>query len=671
MSESNGNPRPWRDTATLLLAVVLAVAAVSVVFDGGRSAFAADDCQYGPYGSYGQQCAKARPSLRVSAPSTAGIGTSVVPVAILENGDNPTGTLIVRLHRPGQQCASPSQPPFWLAQVEVHGNGSYLAGLPPPFDQLGAWRWSATYVGDARNELTHTVCGAFDTEVVKRTPFLFLTLPSSLTVGGFATVFGSTSLYQPNAPLTLRVYPPHDPGCTGTPAFSRQVAVPFFTETLGPLGLEGTWRFVLSYPGDANNHPAATACDTYRLSVTRQMVSLGLAVSPQSATIGQTVSATTSVLGFEPTGSLTVRLFGPTDTTCSSPVETKTFAVQGSGPYTLEFTANRVGSWLVSRSYSGDAANMALIEACGLHGIQVQKAVPRLELVADPTSATRNDRLSARVQLRDGYQPTGRVTFRLYYPTDPACAGSPAYVEEATIVSGVASTVTGFQVPKEAPGTWNWKATYGGDDNNASVGSQCGEARVNVSEPGADPQHTVVRFASNTSTQAYSGYPSSVDGGPPPTLLGAAQLVCLSAAGCPPGATDYGSPFGGAWTSDLSSIPGAAWIWRPGVTGETSGADHDQVVFAWTIVLAGRPGEAWIAIAADDYAEIRVNGELVGSIGGSAPAYGSLTRFDLGSFVRAGSNAIAILARNGPWCGSCPFSQNPAGVVFGGEITVQ
>ena len=119
----------------------------------------------------------ARPS-GCSAPSSAGIGTSVVPVGILENGDSPTGTLVLRLHRPGQQCASPSQPPFWLAQVEVHGNGAYSASLPfgppPPFDQLGTWIWSATYVGDARNELTHTICGAFTTNVTKRNPGLSL-----------------------------------------------------------------------------------------------------------------------------------------------------------------------------------------------------------------------------------------------------------------------------------------------------------------------------------------------------------------------------------------------------------------------------------------------------------------------------------------------------------------
>ena len=54
MIESDRNPRRWRDAATLLLVVVLAVSVVSVVLDGGRSALAADDCQYGQqYGQYG------------------------------------------------------------------------------------------------------------------------------------------------------------------------------------------------------------------------------------------------------------------------------------------------------------------------------------------------------------------------------------------------------------------------------------------------------------------------------------------------------------------------------------------------------------------------------------------------------------------------------------------
>jgi len=404
--------------------------------------------------------------------------------------------------------------------------------------------------------------------------------------------------------------------------------------------------------------------------VSKVQASLGLTVSPQPVVVGQTVSANASVVGFEPTGTLTVRRFEPSDVSCSNPVATDVFAVRGDGPYKIEFRATRAGKWLVTMSYSGDAANSGVVDSCGFRGIEVAKAVPDLRLIADPASARSRDTVSARLELRGGYQPTGRVEFRLFGPAAGDCTGTPAYVEEGRLVDGVARTEIGFQLPKQASGTWNWTAGYDGDADNAAGTSRCGEASVTVDDPGVEPQHTFVRFASNTSSVAYSGLPSSVAGGPPPTKLGQAQVVCLSAADCPPGATNYGSPFGGFWTSELSSIPGAAWIWRPGITGDTPGADFDEVVFSTTIVLTGKPTDAWIAAAADDYAEIRVNGRLVGSIGDAGPAYGTLTRFELGEFVKAGTTTISVLARNGPWCGTCPFSQNPAGVVFGGAITV-
>ena len=116
MNECGSNPRTWRDTASLILMAVLALAVLSVVFDGGRSAFAADDCQYGQYGQYGpygqygqygqygpygQQCPKAKPTLTLGRPATAGIGLGVVPFGVLGNGDGPTGTLTFRVLPPG------------------------------------------------------------------------------------------------------------------------------------------------------------------------------------------------------------------------------------------------------------------------------------------------------------------------------------------------------------------------------------------------------------------------------------------------------------------------------------------------------------------------------------------------------------------------------------------
>ena len=199
----------------------------------------------------------------------------------------------------------------------------------------------------------------------------------------------------------------------------------------------------------------------------------------------------------------------------------------------------------------------------------------------------------------------------------------------------------------------------------------------------AAPGPTTTTFGSDPSWPAFTDYPAAALPGSSGASLGNGQYVCLNQSSpypCPTGATDFGSPYT-AWTSDLGSIPGAGWIWRSGVTAVSMGADLAQVVFSRKVIVQGQPSSAWIAIAADDYAEIRVNGALVGSIGsaspaGPEPAYGGLTTFDITDFVKAGANTVAVLARNGPaaaWgiCAApCAYSSNPGGVVFGGAITV-
>ena len=130
--------------------------------------------------------------------------------------------------------------------------------------------------------------------------------------------------------------------------------------------------------------------------------------------------------------------------------------------------------------------------------------------------------------------------------------------------------------------------------------------------PGTDPARATYRFASGTTWTVYSDYPGE---GQASTELGTAQLVCLSAAGCPAGATDYGSPFGGAWTSNLSSIPGAGWIWRPGVTGATPNADFPTRPCSRRRSCSPAGRRAVYDIAVDDSAEMHAStAEVVGSI---------------------------------------------------------
>jgi hypothetical protein len=87
-----------------------------------------------------------------------------------------------------------------------------------------------------------------------------------------------------------------------------------------------------------------------------------------------------------------------------------------------------------------------------------------------------------------------------------------------------------------------------------------------------------------------------------------------------------------------------------------------------------------VFIAADDFAEVQINGSVVGSTGSitdyglASAAQGALKQFDLTQFLVAGMNTITVRAQNGPssfanGCNPCSYAGNPAGTVFGGTLT--
>jgi hypothetical protein len=165
--------------------------------------------------------------------------------------------------------------------------------------------------------------------------------------------------------------------------------------------------------------------------------------------------------------------------------------------------------------------------------------------------------------------------------------------------------------------------------------------------------------------------------------LGNAQYVAVNSEYPtlqPPGVTNYGAAnLNPSWTADLSSIPGAYWIWAPGITGATPNASLTQFSFSKQFFLDGTPTSGTISVAVDDFASVSVNGSLVGSTGsitdaGTAfQAQSALTTFDIAPYLVSGQNTILIHAQNGPdsFAGATdpPYDVNTAGVVFGGSFT--
>ena len=89
------------------------------------------------------------------------------------------------------------------------------------------------------------------------------------------------------------------------------------------------------------------------------------------------------------------------------------------------------------------------------------------------------------------------VTFKLYGPSDPTCAGpiinGSGIGEVRPVQNGIASTLAGFSLDQTAlpngRGTFRWIAEYSGDTYNEATATKCGDEghTITVFDPAAPP----------------------------------------------------------------------------------------------------------------------------------------------------------------------------------------
>jgi hypothetical protein len=184
----------------------------------------------------------------------------------------------------------------------------------------------------------------------------------------------------------------------------------------------------------------------------------------------------------------------------------------------------------------------------------------------------------------------------------------------------------------------------------------------------AEPGDITISFVSDASWQSFAMNPDGSEG----ALLGPAQCVCAD-----PG---WGGCSQEAIQGISSTIVSSCVIWRAGVTS-ASLADLQGAYFEKQIYIAGVPQAGTIRIAVDDFAEVRINGNVVGSIGSisdlgsAANAQHALVQFDLSPHLLTGINTIVIRAQNGPYwfsglgCNPCNYNGNPAAIVLTGALS--
>ena len=184
---------------------------------------------------------------------------------------------------------------------------------------------------------------------------------------------------------------------------------------------------------------------------------------------------------------------------------------------------------------------------------------------------------------------------------------------------------------------------------------------------------TSVVFNSDNTWDSFTGLTLPGTGA---VSVGKAQELCPESnppsVPCLSGRVDLSTIFGD-YGADRSSFPAANWVWLPGVTADTPDAADVGGWFRTSVEVGGVPTGGVVHLAADDGAEVFVNGTSIGAVGILATPVQPVGHSPLRSLVIPagvlvqGANVITVRGLNGATAGG--YNVNPAGVIVHGEIS--
>src|SRR5205807_1969550 len=185
----------------------------------------------------------------------------------------------------------------------------------------------------------------------------------------------------------------------------------------------GTYYWVASYSGDANNAPAASGCEDEPVTVGKAAPSLRTTQDPASGTVGATFKDKATIAGLfgaKPGGHISWKLYDNKE--CKS-AEGDVLATDGpaavnvDGDYATPSGASpEAGTYYWVASYSGDANNAPAASGCEDEPVTVGKAAPSLRTPPAPATRFPYTTLfrSATIAGLFGAKPGGQISWKLY-----------------------------------------------------------------------------------------------------------------------------------------------------------------------------------------------------------------------------------------------------------------
>ncbi len=215
------------------------------------------------------------PSIATTASPAVALGSGTLTDSATVSGlANPVPGSTISFQLYGPDNATCTGTPVFTSTKAASLAGSTATATSNPFTptQPGTYRWIASFTGDANNLPVAGACNApNESTVVNRAATTIETSAPSSIVLGFGTLYDSARVYgrvdpQPGAMIDFRLYGPDDATCAGTPVF-ESLGVPYSVAGGPENSAEfeptqaGTYRWIASYSGDANNAPVAGACN--------------------------------------------------------------------------------------------------------------------------------------------------------------------------------------------------------------------------------------------------------------------------------------------------------------------------------------------------------------------------------------------------------------------------
>lgn len=216
------------------------------------------------------EVSKAQPTITTDAGDDITLGGELTDTATVAGRFEPTdSTVDFRLYGPDDPTCS-GTPVFESLGIPLPPTVSTVTSAAFTPTVPGTHRWVATYAGDANNESAVGECGdPAETVRVLGTPTI-ATQASPGVTAGVGQVFDSATVTgradpQAGATIDFRLYAPGDIDCSRAPVFESlgidypvaggSVRSAAFTPTVA-----GTYRWVATYNGDANNRSAVGVC---------------------------------------------------------------------------------------------------------------------------------------------------------------------------------------------------------------------------------------------------------------------------------------------------------------------------------------------------------------------------------------------------------------------------